>query len=196
MSRGAKIIILIIGGLIVIGLVVYFIIIPALPAGTPSPKTNVNAKVNSNLPLTNTQPLVNNNVPPPAEVPEETKQVSSAKTVALSFAGRFATYSNQNGLANLGDLEAISTPAVWKYIQGDFKKNLLKTLPPASSYYAMTSTVLNTKVVPTSETEANASVSMQRVESGTVNKVSYGTLDLKLKKVGDSWLVSWEDWEK
>jgi hypothetical protein len=46
-------------------------------------------------------------------------------------------------------------------------------------------------------TEDSATVMMQRVESGTVSKVTYATLDLKLKKSsGGSWLVSWEEWEK
>jgi hypothetical protein len=197
MSRGLKIIILAVVGIIVIGLIAYFIIIPALPGKGTAPKANVNAKVNSNLPLTNTQPTTNENVPPPpAEVPEITKQASSARTVALSFAGRFATYSNQNGLANLNDLEAISTPAVWNFIRGEYKKNLLKSLPPANTYYAMASTVLNAKITPISESEASATVAMQRVESGAVNKVSYETLNLKLKKIGENWLVSWEEWEK
>jgi hypothetical protein len=186
----------VIAGLIVIGLIVYFIIVPTITASLP---TNANKPVTAALPVTNTPPTVNANlpnVPPPAEVTPETAQASTARTVAIAFAERFATYSNQNGLANLDNLEAISTPSVWSFIKGGYRSDLLKTMPKASSYYAMTSTALNANVSPVSATEVNATVMMQRVESGTSSKVAYGTLDLKLKKVGEAWLVSWEEWEK
>ena len=103
----------VIAGLIVIGLIVYFIIVPTITASLP---TNANKPVTAALPVTNTPPTVNANlpnVPPPAEVTPETAQASTARTVAIAFAERFATYSNQNGLANLDNLEAISTPSVW-----------------------------------------------------------------------------------
>jgi len=195
MSRGTKITMVVIAGLIVIGLIVYFIIVPTITASLPA---NVNKPVTAALPAANT-PVVNANlpnVPPPAEVTPETAQASTARTVAIAFAERFATYSNQNNLANLDNLQAVSTPAVWSFIKGGYRSDLLKTMPKASSYYAMTSTALNASVSPVSATEANAKVMMQRVESGTSSKVAYGTLDLKLKKVGDAWLVAWEEWEK
>jgi len=198
MSRGTKITILIVAGLIVIGLIVYFIIVPVFKANAPA-NVNVNKPANTSLPTTNNQQPTTNTPtppPPPVEVTPEAKQASSARTVAIAFAERFATYSNQNDLANLDNLEAISTPAVWSFVNGSYRAGLVKTLPAASAYYAMVSTSLNAKVVPISDTEDSATVLMQRVESGTVSKVTYATLDLKLKKVGDAWLVSWEEWEK
>ena len=186
----------VIAGLIVIGLIIYFIIVPTVTASLP---VNVNKPVTAALPVTNTPPAVNANVPnvpPPAEVTPETAQASTARTIAIAFAERFATYSNQNDLANLDNLENITTPAVWSFIKGGYRSSLLKTMPKASSYYAMTSTTLNANVSPVSATEVSAKVMMQRVESGAVSKVAYATLDLKLTKTGDNWLVSWEQWEK
>jgi len=197
MSRGTKITLLIIGGAVIIGLIVYFIIVPVFTAVQPATNANANKNVNSSLPITNNQPpTVNKPVPPPADVAPEAQQAGSARTVAVAFAERFATYSNQNNLANLDNLKAISTPAVWSFIEGAYRADLLKSMPKGSAYYAMTSTALNAKAAPISDTEVSATVLMQRVESGTVSKVAYATLDLKLKKVGDSWLVSWEQWEK
>jgi|GEM_PF-1932881 len=199
MSRGTKITILIVAGLIVIGLIVYFIIVPVFKANAPVANVNANKPATTSLPNTNNQqPRTNTPTPPPppAEVTPEAKQASSARTVALAFAERFATYSNQNDLANLDTLQSISTPAVWSFIQGSYRTDLKKTLPPSSAYYAMTSTALNAKIASISDTEASADVSLQRAESGTVSKVSYATLDLKLKKAGDDWLVSYEEWEK
>jgi hypothetical protein len=188
----------IVAGLIVIGLIVYFIIVPIFTANAPTANVNVNKPVNASLPNTNSQkPITNTPVPPPpAEVAPEATQASSARTIAIAFAERFATYSNQNNLANLDNLEVISTPAVWSFIKGSYRNDLLKSMPKGSAYYAMTSTALNANVAPISATEDSATVMMQRVESGTASKVAYATLDLKLKKTGDSWLVSWEQWEK
>ena len=188
----------IVAGLIVIGLIVYFIILPVFTAPAPAPNVNANKPASASLPDTNIQkPITNTPVPPPpAEVAPEATQASSARTIAIAFAERFATYSNQNNLANLDNLEAISTPTVWSFIQGSYRTGLIKSMPKGSAYYAMTSTALNAKAAPISDTEDSATVLMQRVESGTVSKVAYATLDLKLKKVGDSCLVSWEQWEK
>jgi len=197
MSRGTKIVILIIGGVIVIGLIVYFIIVPVFMTATPPPtKAKVNNNLNSSLPITNNHPPVTNTPPPPAEAAPESKEASAAQTIARTFAERFATYNNQNGLANLNDLQAISTPAVWSYIQGGYRAGLVKSMPGSGSYYAVSATALSVKIVPVSDTEVSATVPMQLVESGSSSKVSYATLDLKLKKVDADWLVSWEQWEK
>jgi hypothetical protein len=196
MSRGTKIVILIIGGVIVIGLIVYFIIVPVFKANVPAANVNVNNNLNSSLPVTNNQPPATNTPPPPAEVAPESKEASAAQTIARIFSERFATYSNQNGLANLNDLQAISTPAVWNYIQGGYRSEIVKSMPGSGSYYAVSATALSVKIVPISDTEVSATVPMQLIESGTSSKVSYATLNLKLKKVNDAWLVSWEEWEK
>ena len=92
-------------------------------------------------------------------------------------------------MANLDNLKAIPTPAVWSFIEASYRADLIKTMPDRKTYYAMASTALNAKVAPISDTEDGATVMMQRVESGTIPKVTYATLDLKLKKVGDAWLV-------
>ena len=187
---------LIVGGLIVIGAIIYFIIAPVFKANAPAANVNINNNLNSSLPVTGNSQPVTNIPPPPAEVAPEAKQASAARTIAITFAERFATYTNENGLVNLNDLEAISTPAVWSFIKGSYRTDLIKNLPDPKTYYAMTSTALNAKIAPISDTEVSAIVPMQRVESGTVSKTTYATLGLKLKKINDAWLVSWEEWEK
>jgi hypothetical protein len=200
MSRGSKITILIVVGLIVIGLIAYFVLAPVFFGNQPPAAKNVNTNKN----VGTVRPAVNKpvvappvNVPlPPAEVAPATVQASAARTVALTFAERAATYTNQNNLANLADLESMSTPAVWKYIMGDYRSGLIKSMPDAKSYYAVTATALNASLVPNSDTEVAAAVQMQRVESGSVTKTSYATMDLVLKKVNGVWLIARFDWAK
>ncbi len=198
MSRRKKIIILIVAGLLAIALIVYFIIWPTIPHNaTP---TNVNAG-NQIKPIS---PAVNVNAPktpsvktvPPTEVLPATKQTSAARTVTLAFAERLATYTNQNNFSNFADLEAFGTPAVWKYINGEYRASLVKQMPPAASYYAVTASAINSSVSTVSANEVDAKVLLRRVETGAVKNTSYATLDLVLKKIDGNWLVARFDWEK
>lgn len=200
MSRGLKIIMLAIAGLAAIGAIVYFVIVP-LFSSAPAPATAVNnnvpvappvnANANANV---NTPPA--NVPPPPATVSPETQQASAARSVARTFAERLDTYSNRNGLINLNDLQALSTPAVWKYIDGEYRASLLKSLPDAKTYYSVTSTAMSINTTSSAADQVDATIQMQRVEAGTVSKISYVVLNLKLKNVDNAWLVSWLEWAK
>jgi hypothetical protein len=197
MSRGAKIIILIIIGVIAIGLIFYFIILPLFPRSAPS-ASDANTNINASLPAANANANKNANVnaPLPAAVLPEVQLVSSARSVARTFAERLDTYTNRNGLSNLADLKTISTPAAWKYLDDEYRTALIAAMPVGKDYYGVVSTAMNVNVALDSSGGIDAKVGLQRVESGAVSKTSYPTLDLKLKKVGDEWLVSWLDWEK
>ena len=193
-----KIIILIMAGVVAIGAIVYFVIVP-LFVGTPAPVTPVNTNAVS-LPPANANTNVNappaNVPPPPAEVSPETQQASAARSVARTFAERLDTYSNRNGLINLNDLQTLSTPAVWKYIDGEYRAGLLKSLPDAKSYYSVTSTAMSINATTSTADQIDVTVQMQRVEAGTVSKISYVVLNLKLKNVNNIWVVSWLEWAK
>ena len=194
MSRGTKITLLIVGGVIAIGFIVYFIFGPLFTGGQPAVGNN---NQNTNAPVlttNNSQPATN--IPPPAELSATAKQAAAARTIAQTFAVRLATYTNQNGLSNLSDLRSLATPAVWSYLDGDYRAALIKTLPPKSDYYAVTGTAVNATIAMASDTEAAATVPMQKVETGAASKTSYVALDLKLKLVDGAWLVSWLEWEK
>jgi len=199
MSRGAKIIILIIVGLAAIGVIFYFIILPIFPKSA-APSANVNANIGAALPLANVNANANANsninAPLPVEVSPEVQQLSTARSVVRTFAERLDTYTNRNNLVNISDLKTISTSAVWKYLDGEYRSKLIAAMPAGKDFYSVVSTALNVNVSMDLEGEMNAKVGMQRVESGAISKTSYPVLDLKLKKVGEEWLVSWLEWEK
>lgn len=199
MSRGTKIAILIVAGLIVIGLIFFFIILPVLKTAAPAPKTNNNANLGGDLLVNRNAPRQTNvpsNVPPPTEAPDATKAAAAARTIATAFAERLGTYDNRHDLINIDDLRTISTSAVWKYLDGEYRKSVAKTLPDPKDYYAMTSTAIRTDLVTADDSNVSAVVQMQRVESGSVTKVSFASLELSLKKVDGNWLVARLDWQK
>lgn len=189
---------LIIAGIAAIGAIVYFVIVP-LFTGSPAPVAPVNTNTQP-LPATNANANVNaplaNVPPPPAAVSPETQQASAARSVARTFAERLDTYSNRNGLINLNDLQTLSTPAVWKYIDGEYRAGLLKSLPDAKSYYSVTSTAMSINATSSTADQIDVVVQMQRVEAGTASKVSYVVLSLKLKNIDNTWVVSWLEWAK
>jgi hypothetical protein len=195
MTRGLKITILIIGGVIAIALIAYFVIFPIFKGNeTPGPAQNANAGLPSGS-LTNAsqEPEKPENPPPPSEVAPEVEQASVARSVALTFAERIGTYTSDNGFANLADLKDISTSAVWKYIDGEYRGSLSKALP--LGYYRVTSKAMNADVSLISDTEVSAVVQVQKTESGEASNTSYTVLDLKLKNSDGRWLVSWMEWE-
>jgi len=201
MNRSTKIIILAVLGLIAIGLISFFIFWPLIKSSNSPSAANVNAKGNSNAALGVGNENINANgeanAPPlSAVVLPETKRLTAARTIAKTFAERVATYSNQNNFANLDDLGLISTPAVYKYLQGDYKKSLLKALPVGSGYYAVTATATKITLAPIKDGQLGGSVQLQEVQEGLVSKTAYAVLDVKLNQVGDSWVVSYLEWEK
>lgn len=195
MTRGLKIVILIIGGLIAIAAIAYFVFLPFFKGSEKTPGANANlpsgALTNANAPAA---PKNANNPPPPSSVDPEVEQISVARSVARTFAERLGTYTSDNGLTNLTDLKDISTSAVWKYIDGEYRRGIMKSLP-ASGYYSVVCTAMKTEVVPSGDNEVSARVSMQKAESGAVTGTSYITLNLKLKDIDGFWVVSWLEWE-
>jgi len=199
MNRGTKIILLIIGGLVLIGLIVYFIVLPVFFSAQPAVKANANTNLNtglktSNTPLNTNKPVTN--VPLPKETEPVVQQAGAVRTIAITFAERLSTFTNQNNLSNLNDLKEITTPAVWKYISGEYKSGLLKNMPDSKTYYAVDGTALNTSIVPVNDEQVNATIQIQRSETGVVSQITYATLNLLLKKVDGAWIVARLDWGK
>ncbi len=196
MNRGTKIILLAVCGAIALAAIFYFIFLPLFVAKTPEgagPDANLPASGLSNAPSA-AAAGTENNPPPPKEVSPVVDQVSAARSVTRTFAERLGTYTSDNGLVNLEDLRSISTPAVWKYVDGEYRKSVIAGMPK-TGYYSVTATVMNANVVAVSETEANATVLMQKVESGAVSATSYPVLELKLRKAEGGWAVSWLEWK-
>jgi hypothetical protein len=199
MTRGIKIIALVAAGIIAIGLIFYFVIWPIIPKSAPAPVLNTNAPsaalpvINANVPPPATPA---ENVPPPAEISGETADAATVRTTAAVFAERLASYSNQNGLKNLDDLKTISTAAVWKYLDGEYRQEILKTMPPLTDYYGVTAKAIRVSSSAAGDGVADATVELQKSEAGTINNVTAVTLRLKLKKTESGWVVTWLEWQK
>ncbi len=200
MDRSTKIIILIVGGVIVIGIILFFVFRPQ-PGAVPTPAANTNAP-RGGLPGTpGATGLPGTEVPTaptPTPAPELTgiaKDRSIVQNLSTTFAERLGSYSNQGGLTNLNDLETVSTPEVYAYLQGTYRAGIEKKLPPADSYYGVMATVISVNFNDLDESSARVDVQLQNAESGTMTKTTYATLALRFTKQNDTWLVSRLDWK-
>jgi hypothetical protein len=194
MDRRAKIIFLITGGIIVIVAILVFFFWPSGGAA-PAANSNANANANSNAPVQTAPANVNLNAPsPPRPASEAEKAAAGPKTIAVSFAERLDSYSSQSGLSNLDALRTITADDTFQFINTDYRARLKKTFPPNNAYLGVSTKVVSTEQASFDGASADYVMKLQEVWSGTVTGAKYPTLEVKLAKVGDNWIVNFFKW--
>jgi len=125
-------------------------------------------------------------------IQEEKQYPLGAKQVAMTFAERYASYSKDEPIKNIEDLQLLTTP--------DFYSAILqaaKTRKKADSFYGYSAKALATKLVSYNQSEAVIEVSLQieqTIETGDRGKVVYRTLKVNLIKVNEEWKVKGASW--
>lgn len=153
--------------------------------------TIVNTNVNKPLVLNNT-PITN--IPIDTTIPKPIDNTLSARVLALNFAERYGTYSNDLPYENLHNLTGILTPSFQARINSIIQANAKQ-----EGFYSITTKALVAKVNSQTDNTAQLTISTQRQELFTRNgeiKVSYATLSVSLNKSGENWLVDSAAWEK
>ena len=164
----------------------------------PSKQKSVTPTANqtNTLETTNSQPTTEPKPAPTPVTPEE-KQKATAQTVAKIFAERFGSYSSESQADNLEDLLPLATTGYTATLQAQIKK--LREADPSADYYGVTTRVLSTTLSgEVSDGTATFDVLTQREEAtGSVDNLSitYQTLTVSLKLVGEDWLVNGAVWQ-
>jgi hypothetical protein len=196
MDRRSKIILLIAVGVIMIVAILVFFFWPGAGA-TPAANVNANANANANAPAQTAPANVNLNAPSaPRPANESEKAAAGPKTIAVSFAERLDSYSSQSGLTNLDALKPITADDTWQFINTDYRARLKKTFPPDNAYLGVSTKVVSAEQVSFDGTAADYVLKLQEVWSGTATGAKYPTLEVKLAKVGDNWIVNFFKWEQ
>lgn len=191
MDRRTKFVFLFGAGAIAIAAILVFIFWPS-STPTPAPGANTNAGTGSLSPSTTT----NVNAPSaPRPMTDIEKAATQPKTIAITFAERFDSYSSQSNLKNLDDLAPLVTAEAYKFIDTDYRAKLLKTFPPKNAYLGVSAKVISVRQLSFDGTTADFELSMQEVWSGTVSETKYTTLEIKLIKDEASWLVNFFKWK-
>lgn len=201
MSRPVKIIILIVVGLLVIaGIIVAFVFLNK-PAAVVNGNENVNAANAGSLNTNGGRLIINDNSKTtitkdnaPA-LDEEQKTEINLERVALSFAERFGSYSNQSDFENFKDLQPLMTASMkdWsnKFIADNSKGD-------SKVYSGITTRALAVKSSDIKDDGATLVITTQRRETtADINNYKVYNQDLKLvfKNISGSWLVDAAYWQ-
>lgn len=187
-----KLIALIVSGLLVIALIIYFIFIYDFnKTGTPD---------DGNQPTQEAPAVIVDTTGiavPPRDI--ATQQKDQAAKLAVSFAERYGSSSSQSDFSNLSDLELFMTPE----LQASTKEFVLteQAKPVTTLDY---SGVTTKAIVPTftafDEEAGTAAVTVstkRQEESATGEMNTYNqNLFLTMRKINDEWKVNTVAWEK
>ena len=192
---------LIILGLIIIALIIYFGFI----------KKDQEGPIVIETPIVETPLTPELDLGTPGDAPRTWQPNLSAEAVhifnetdlekrAKAFAERFGSYSNQSNYSNFSDLEIFMTKSFADWSKS-YAEQLRASAPSYETYYGITTRALTTEVLSFNEVsgEAKINVSTERNESS----VNGGDLEpyqqeitLEFNKVGTDWLVDAAYWEK
>jgi hypothetical protein len=154
--------------------------------------TNVNTNINQPAVSTNT-PTINTPTGVVEPIPKLTDTTLSARVLALNFAERYGTYSNDMPYENLKNLTGILTPSFQTRVN-----SIIKSGTKPAGFYSVTTKALVAKVDRQTDSAAELTISTQRQEVFTRDgevKISYATLRVSLSKSGENWLVDSASWE-
>lgn len=185
-----KVLALLLAGLIIIALIIYFIFIHDFnkqdTTGGTDQGTNTPAEV------------VSTETPPPAAPVRTTEDQSrdQVNQLGMSFAERYGSSSNQADFSNLRDLELFMTPEMItrtrQYIATEQGKN-----PSMTEYTGVTTKAVVVNITSFSETAAEVTVKTKRQEQNAAGTTKDYNQNLKLtmKKLDNTWKVDTAAWE-
>lgn len=139
-------------------------------------------------------PAVLGNPLEPARSPEPEQRVAAVQLAEL-FAERYGSYSSHDSYENLRDLLPVMSASFRAKTEALLAEN--SAAGPAGAYEGVTSVRVSTTTRTYDEATGRArmGVSLQQTASkGTVETVSYRTLEVWLVKEGPDWKVNAVEW--
>jgi hypothetical protein len=192
-------------GLIIIVLIFYFAFFKKSPESEPgtetplTPSTSLPAVSGSGTTTPGDAPMNNQQYDISKETPHKFNSVDLEK-IAMSFAERFGSYSNQSNYGNFTDLKIFMTDELKKWVD-KYVADLKAQSKNSSSYYGIVTVALtaDTKFFDEKSGKAQIVVNTQRRESN--EKINGGnayiqSIDIRFELVNDEWLVDEVYWEK
>ena len=196
MSRGIKIIIFIVVGIGIIAAILWFAF-----GRRDSPNTPALKRAQATMPTKNEtggeEPPANA-IPaaPPAPLSEAQQTEANLRTLAVTFAERYGSYSNQSNYQNIRDVLPLATVR-FRAILGE----QLSAPPSAGGGYSGVSSVALRTTTQSFDAGAGAAVILvatQRKNDDSLGatRTSYETLTLTFRTESGSWRVDNAQWKK
>jgi multidrug efflux pump subunit AcrB len=195
MSRKQKILIVVIGVLVILGLFYWLFLRESFTPQSPTTKTNVNVVALPPVTLPNST-TVSATVP---EASAEEKLRSSISRLAAAFAERYGSYSNQGNFDNLSDLESLMTEKMWAETE-NFIEQSKASASDSSVYFGITTKAISVNIASIDEGAGTAKITIgtqRRESSGSMadsSTIKYEDLELFFLKVNDEWKVDTAKW--
>ena len=191
MSRNRKkIIIIILAVLIVVALFLWWLLSRRTPI-EPPPSNNT-ASTTQDLTLRQLEQL-----PPPSPqvILAEKSYPLGLKQLAMSYAERYGTYSNDSNFKSLEDLRSLSTSKMQKYIDSIIARGSSSV----TTYDGYSAKALSSDLLKYNDTAGMAEISVKTQRFHYLGDaspvVSYQSLLLKFIKDGEDWKVDEAKWQ-
>lgn len=194
-------IMLIILGLLIIALIIYF---GFIKKDKDEPIITENPVVDLPLPagddLTNPGDIARSWQPNLSAEADHVFNETDLEKRAKAFAERFGSYSNQSNYSNFSDLEIFMTKSFADWTKS-YVEQLRESAPGYEVYYGISTRALTTELISFDEASGKAEINVltERSESsangGDLEPYQQKIL-LKFNKVANDWLVDAAYWEK
>ena len=202
MSKWIKIGLLVLLGIVLIVLIIYFIFLR--PSGD-IPQENVNITANLNVPLisipvelTNGTSIINSQIVTYNEMSPLDELERKLSNKSRYIAERFGSYSNDSDYENFQDLEIFMTEKMKEWARR-YIEELRKSFGNDNFYGVSTKSLkVTTKSLEEQLGVAEFKVSTQRQESREgldEDRVYYQDIEIKLIKSGEEWMVDGAYWQ-
>jgi len=128
---------------------------------------------------------------------KEEQMASWVKAVAVTFAERFGTFSNQADYISIEELRPLMTASLAKWVDETYVPKLKKEHDPSGYYYQIRTTAPVANILEQSDTAIKVRVSTQRAETiqDQAETQFIQDLILDLKKFDNNWLVDGAYWQ-
>jgi len=186
--------------LLAMGLFTYFFNKNQNPATTPTATTTATDEANKLLEeAKDNQPAANYSTPDANGENSRTWNAEDVRKMAMSFAERFGSFSNQANYENFDDLKIFMTTKMGGWAD-NYVAQIKKADQDRTNYYGITTTAVAAQVQKFSDSagQADVLVTTQRREAGANGTVKNFNQDLLLNfvKVQKEWLVDGAFWQK
>ncbi|QQG52208.1 MAG: hypothetical protein HY931_02575 [Candidatus Falkowbacteria bacterium] len=202
-SLGVFIIIL---GLILLGLVIYFSFFYGADEPTVTPINNETPAVINNLPDGEVTPTTTPGDKPRNYQQYDLSQAGSYKSgeadlvkIAEAFAERFGSYSNYSNFSNFSDLQIFMTSSM-KTWADEYVAGLRAAAKDGDAYYGITTTAITGKASAYDEKAGTAQITISTARRESIGEGSESSafnqdIAISLKKVNGEWLVDKAVWQ-
>lgn len=191
MTKGTKIIIIIVVGLIAISALIYFVFFFGRQDQDLEP--TIQEPVQQLQPITEIEKQVEQKTE--AEK-QEVETMVNIESLSLSFAERYGSYSSQSNFENITELKLVMTENMKKWAD-QYVAEQRKKMPDSSEYYGITTKAISTDIVDKTETNAKVLINTQRIESFADGStiVGYQEIEITLLNQNGEWKVDAAVWK-